>query len=434
MKKFCICLLTAILLAVISSITVFASAPDFPELELAGSVYVYNTDSGIGMYEKNAEELIAPASSVKLMTAILAYEYYSDNFETVITVPEEAVDITVGNNIGLKAGEEVSVKELLTALIAGGANDAANTFAIEIAGSLDEFCELMNEKAKETGANNTVYKNADGIDAVGMVTTAKDTALITSYAYKLPGFREYASITRYVMEKTNKSERRVIHNRNYLLSTHIEPKYYDPDAIGMNSGFTQEGGFCTVCAAEEDGLTYIFVIMGAAKDKNGDNSSFYTASKLIDWATSSYGYMNVLDPAAIVQEIPVRLAKNVDYVIASPENKVEYFLPLDIDIENEISYDIRLEAEELTAPIYEGQSVGVIDVIYDSQVISSVDLITRNSVKASTILRLLDYLRNLLKSRQVRIALAVFAILFASYLFLSYIQFKRAYKKRNRRR
>ncbi len=434
MKRCYIFLITAILLAVISSTTVYAADKELPDTTLARAVYVYNTDSGIGLFSKNEKEAVAPASSVKLMTAILAYEHYQNDFDKIISVPKEAVDITVGNNIGLIPGEEVSVLELLIALIAGGANDAANTFAIDIAGSLDAFCDLMNKKAEDIGAFDTFYKNACGIDSEGMVTTAKDTALITAYAYKLSGFREYAMITRYVMDKTNKSAERVIHNRNYLLSTHIERKYYDPDAIGMNSGYTQEGGFCTVCAAEEDGLSYIFVILGAAKDENGNNSSFNMASELIDWATSNYGYVNVLDPGEVVYEVPVRLAKNVDYVIVSPQTKLEYFLPLDTDIKNEISYEMYLDEKELTAPLYEGQVIGKIDVIYQSETIASAELITKNSVSASTFLRMLDYLKNLFKSKQVRVALIVFGILFISYLFLSYVQFRHMYRNRNNRK
>lgn len=431
MKKTYIFLLTAILFAVVCSITVIADSSDIGDLTLAESVYVYNTDSTLGIYSKNAETPVAPASSAKLMSAIIAYEYYSDDFSRTITVSQQAIDETEGNNIGLVPGEEVTVDNLLTALIAGGANDAANTFAIEIAGSIEAFCELMNAKAKEIGAVNTVYKNACGLDEAGMLTTAKDTALITAYAYKLSGFREYAMVTRFVMDKTNKSGTRVIHNRNYLLSTHIERKYYDPDAIGMNSGYTKEGGFCTISAAEKDGLTYIFVIMGAKKDENGDNASFYIASRLIDWATSNFGYINVLDPGLIIHEIPVRLAKNVDYVIASPENKLDYFLPLDTVVSAEITYNINVESKELTAPIYEGQTVGTVDVIYKGETIASVPLITKSSVSSSTFLRALDYCGNLLKSRQVRIALIIFAILFVSYLLLSYAQFRRAYKNKN---
>jgi D-alanyl-D-alanine carboxypeptidase (penicillin-binding protein 5/6) len=235
------------------------------------------------------------------------------------------------------------------------------------------------------------------------------------------------------MPATNKSRERVVHNRNYLLSYHIEPKYYDPDAVGMNSGYTKEGGFCTVTAAEKNGLTYIIAIMNAVKDENGDNSSFYLASELIDFATKNFEYKTVLDPNTIVHEMPVTLARNVDYVIVSPENKVEYFLPRATDLSQEISHEMYFESDTLSAPIYEGQRVGHVDVIYKGERIATVPLVSKNNVSASTVLRLIDYLKNLLKSSQVRVGIIVFVLLFASYLLLSYAQFRRRYR-RNRRR
>lgn len=430
MKRILVLILAAILFAAVFTESMLVYAID-DVTELAGAYCVYNIDSQSFVYEKSADTITMPAATAKIMTAILAYEHYENDLDRVITVSPEAIELTVGNNIELEAGEEITVRELLYALIVGGANDAANTFAIDIAGTLDAFCDMMNAKAADIGATNTVYANACGIDNDIASTTARDTALISAYAYKLSGFREYASVTRYVMEKTNKSSARVIHNRNYLLSTHIETKYYDKRALGMNTGFTQNGGFCTVCAAEDDGLTYIFVVMKATKDENGDNSSFYIASKLMDMTLDNFGYVNVLDTESIVREMPVKLAKNVDYVIVTPETKSEYFLPLDVDIKSEIEYDVRLDSETLTAPIYEGQKVGEIDVIYKNEVISSVPLVTCNSVSASTLLRLLDYCKNLFKSRSVRIAAAVFVILFASYLLISYHRLSRAYKRKN---
>jgi D-alanyl-D-alanine carboxypeptidase (penicillin-binding protein 5/6) len=421
-------LLTAAIIFAALSIAVSAE----PDASLAECVYVLNVDSGLGVYEKNAEIPTPPVATAKIMTAILAYEHYAGNFDEIITVSEEAVDMTIGNSAGLKAGEEVSVDMLLTALIAGGANDAANVFALEIGGTLDNFCDMMNKKAAEIGAAGTVYKNACGIDAEGMTTTAKDVALITTYAYKLSGFREHAMITRYVSPKTNKSGERVIHNRNYLLSTHIERKYYDAEAIGMNTGFTQAGGFCTVSAAEEDGLTYITVVMNAKKDENGDNSSFYITSELIDYATENFSFRNVLDPNNLILEVPVRLGKNADYVIASPENKAQYFLNNNVDIDAEITLNTNLVSKTLTAPIHEGEKVGTVDVVYKGEVIASVDLVAKNNVNASSALRFLDYVKNLLKSTHVRVALIIFAVIFIAYLSLSYLSFVRSHKNKRK--
>ncbi len=434
MKKILIIFTAAILFA--ASLLTNTSALDEPDsvnLALTKYVHILSVDSGLTVFEKNADELIPPASAVKIMTAIIAYEHFDGKFDTVLTVSEEAVDATEGNSIGLEAGEEVTVDELLTALIAGGANDAANVFAFEISGSIESFCELMNEKAKEIGAESTVYENTGGIDSDGMHTTARDTSLIAAYAYKLPQFAKYAGVTRYVMPATNMSTQRVVHNRNYLLSTHIERKYYDKNAIGLNSGYTQLGGHCVVTATEKNGLTFIITVMGGGRDDKGDNVAFYVASELIEWANDSFGYITVLNPDSIVREIPVALAKDVDYVIASPENKVDYFLPLDTDVESEISYEMRLDRDTMTAPIYEGQRAGEIDVMYEGEVIATVPLVTKNNVRASSLLRALDYLKNLLKSRQVKITLTVFAVVFTAYLILSYVAFTRR-RRRNRRR
>ena len=206
MKKFFVILAAAILFAaVLLTNTSALDMPDSPNLTLTRYAHILNIDSGLTVYEKNADEPIAPASAVKIMTAILAYEHFDGRFDTVLTVSNEAVDATEGNSIGLVAGEEVTVDQLLTALIAGGANDAANVFALEISGSIEAFIELMNKKAAEIGATSTTYENVSGIDSEGMRTTARDTSLIAAYAYKLPEYAKYAGVTRYVMPATNKS-------------------------------------------------------------------------------------------------------------------------------------------------------------------------------------------------------------------------------------
>ena len=434
MKKISAILAVAILFAtVLLTSTSAIDMPDSANLMLTGAAHILSVDSGLTVFEQNADEPIAPASAVKIMTAIIAYEHFDGRFDTVLTVSEEAIDATEGNNIGLEAGEQVSVDELLTALIAGGANDAANVFAFEISGSVEAYCELMNAKAKEIGANSTVYENVSGIDSEGMRTTARDTSLIAAYAYKLPEYAKYAGVTRYVMPATNTSGQRVVHNRNYLLSTHIERKYYDKNAIGLNSGYTQLGGHCVITATSKGGLTFIVTVMGGGRDDKGDNAAFYAASELIAWANGSFGYMTVLNPDSIVREIPVSLAKNVDYVIVSPESKVDYFLPLDTDVESEISYEMKLDRETMTAPIYEGQRAGEIDVIYKGEVIATVPLVTKNNVRSSSLLRALDYVKNLLKSKQVKITLIVFGVVFTAYLFLSYIAYTRR-RRKNRRR
>lgn len=430
-KRIELCLITAAILFAALLVPVFAT-DDTPDTTLAGSVCVYNTDASLAVFTKNADMQTMPAATAKIMTAILAFEHFADDTQKMITVSEEAVKISKGNKIGFLPGEEVSVQTLLTALISGGANDAANIFALTISGSIDAFCEKMNQKARELGAVNTVYKNPCGLDEEGMTTTAYDVALISEYAYKLPGFVEYSMIDRYFIPETNLSAKRECYNRNHLVSIWIQNKYYNKNAIGLNAGSTELGGACTVSAVEKEGLTYIIVVMNAKEDENGDNSSYYIASDLINWAPDNFGYKTVLDPSNLLIEIPVNLGRKADYVIASPKTKAEYFLSNSVDIKNDISYKTSVTEKTLTAPVYEGQTVGYVDVIYENKTIATVDLVAKNNVNASTWLKLLDYIKNLLKSRQVKIAIVVFVLLFISYLLLSYMHFVRTHKNKRK--
>ena len=140
----------------------------------------------------------------------------------------------------------------------------------------------------------------------------------------------------------------------------------------------------------------------------------------------------MLDPKNLMLEVPVRLGKNVDYVIASPETKAQYFLNNNVNIETEITLNTNLESKTLTAPIHEGEKVGTVDVVYKNEVIASVDLVAKYNVNASSALRFLDYVKKLLKSTHVRIALIVFAVIFVAYLSLSYLSFVRSHKNKKK--
>ncbi len=430
-KRIKLCFLAAAILFAALSITISAENDLGVDLSLAKSVCVLNTDSGLVILSKAADSPTQPVGSAKIMTAILAFEHYKGNFDEVITIPEEATEISAGYMLGLVPGEELSVDVLLRALVAGGANDAANVLALEIAGSIDAFCEMMNKKAAELGAVNTVFKNANGLDAEGATTTAKDVALIAEYAYRIPEFTEYSMIYRYDAPDYPNGDARSISNRNFLLHTRVAQQYYNPKAIGLNHGSTDLGGYCTITCTENDGLTYIIVVMNATEDENGDYASFHIASDLINKVPSRFGYKTVLDANSLLIEVPVKLGKNADYVIASPKTKAEYFLENSVDVQSEISYKTTLTKEILTAPVHEGETVGSVDVIYRNETIATVDLVAKSTVSASTTLRFFDYAKKLLKTKQAKIAIAVFAVLFISYLILSYMNFVRTHKNKH---
>ncbi len=386
-----------------------------PVLQNVGAACVYNIENDRYIFEQEADKEIYPASTVKLMTAILAVESLGDQMDRQVTVPKEALVNVSGNSIGLKLDEIVTVEQLLWALITGCANDAANVLAIEVAGSIEDFVALMNEKAKEIGAVNTNYTNPTGLHHPLMVTTAKDTAIVSAYALGLSPIADMASAEKYVMEPTNKVVKRTIYNKNYYFATNREYLYIWRVPRGLNAGYTKEGGWCISTSASRDGLTYIAVVMGASEDDKYIYS-FTEAADLIKWALDAYDYTGVVTTSDIICEVPVRLAGNVDYVALFPAQDVELFLPTGIDVKKDIDWNWTLTEKVLVAPVSERQTVGELTLTYNGVKLGTYDLITRNSVNRNNMLYVLDLLREVVMSDLFRTVLIVAAVLAAGYV------------------
>ena len=386
-----------------------------PELQNVGAAVVYNIENDRYIFEQDADKVIYPASTVKLMTAIVAIEYFDGRMDHEVTVPGGALIGVKGNAIGLKRNEVVTVEQLLWALITGCANDAANVLAWEIAGSVEAFVPLMNAKAKELGANNTLYMNPTGLHHPKMVTTARDTAIISTYALKLAPIADMSSVEKYVMEATNKVGSRTIFNKNYYFATNMEYLYIWKIPRGLNAGYTEEGGWCVSTSATRDGLTYIVVVMGA-KDDGKYIYSYTEAADLIKWAFNGYAYTNVLTTSDMICEVPVRLASRVDYVTLFPSQNVELYLPTGIDTKKDIHLEWTLLEDTMTAPIREGQVAGELSITYNGTDLGTYTLVTRNSVSRNNVLYVLDVVREFLHSATFRSLLAVVVIMAAAYV------------------
>ena len=234
--------------------TVFADdtevSSDPPEIQHAASAYLYNFENDRVLYEYNSSERVYPASTVKIMTAIVAFEKYSDNLDAEITVKQSMLDEVNGNRIGFQAGEVVTAREMLSCMLVNSANDAAIILANAVAGSTSDFVELMNKKAAEIGAFDTYYTNPTGMHNDAMITTAKDTAIISKYAYSVPGLIDMTSTPKYVMPATNLSDYRNIYNRNSMLSNYYSAGYYYTGTLGLNAGATSQGGYSISAVAE----------------------------------------------------------------------------------------------------------------------------------------------------------------------------------------
>lgn len=415
---------------VISLLCISASAVQTPpDLSKVQNVYVYNLENDYVLYAKNEEDKIYPASTAKLMTGLLAVEYFNERYDKVITVTKESLGKFQGKNLKIKDGEELTVEQLLYATLCGGANDAANILAYEIAGSHEEFLNLMNDKAREIGMENTNYTNAYGYSDSAMITTAKDTAILAKYAYLVPGFMDICGANRYVIPETNMSKVRYVYNSSYLVSTNTEKKYRNPDAKGMNAGSTVEGGHVVVSAVSKEGMTNFYVLMGGYMDDE-EIYSYTAANELIKWSYESYGYKKVLDTSEMVCEVDVGLSSQVDYVILSPEKTIEVFLPLDTDISKEIKREIKLESDKLNAPIEAGYVAGKIVLTHKGELLAEVNLVTKNNVDRNGFLYILERIKSFTHSSKFKVVLVIVVLFVAMYITSAVIKKSRGNRYR----
>ena len=413
-SKRAIALLCMIITAAVFALPSFA-VPSLPSLDDANAVYFYNVEQKKAMAEKNATRPVYPASTVKLMTGLVAVEALSSRFSETVTITEEMLRGVTGNNIKLKAGEKVTVLDLLYSLLVGGANDAAAALAFTVAGSIENYTALMNAKAAQLGALDTNYTNVSGMHDPAMLTTAYDTFLIAKAASENPVFTEISSESRYQMPKTNISAERNIYNKNYLISRYNETKYYNKYVKGLNSGSTTQGGYCLATCAEKDGQTYICVVLGGA-ERDGNICSYTVANSLINWAFSSYGYVEVISKDMLVCEVKVELSEDIDHVTLRPASSLTVFLPLDIDKEKDLVYSHKIASPSLTAPVEEGQIAGFISVELDGEILGSVDLVTMSKVERSEFLYSLQRIRDFTTSRPFVITAIIFVILVVAYI------------------
>ena len=393
-----------------------ASAAEQEDVDLSKveNVYVYNIENDKVLYSKNSSDRVYPASTVKVMTGVIALEHYKGDYSKKITVTKDSLGGFKGKSTQLKSGEEVTVENLLYAVICGGYNDAANVLAYEIAGSHEAFVEMMNEKAKELGMNNTNYANAYGYSDTDMYSTAEDTAILAKYAYNINDYMKMANTVRYVMDSTNKTKTRYVYNSNYLIATNVETKYKNAEVMGMNAGSTVEGGHVLVTTVIRNGMTNIYVLMGAQYDE--ENIYSYIASKdLINWSYENFAYRKIVDRSEMVCEIEVKLSSQVDYVVLLPDQTIEVYLPTSVDIQKDIERKIELYDKKPEAPLRAGHIAGEMTLIYEGEEIGKVNLITKNNVDRNGFLYILARIETLTKSSKFKIAIWVVVIVLILY-------------------
>jgi D-alanyl-D-alanine carboxypeptidase (penicillin-binding protein 5/6) len=318
-----------------------------PENINAKSAILMDYETGNILYEYNADEQLAPASLTKIMTLILTMENIENGNikEDETLVCSEHANSMQGSQIWLDPGEEMSLDDILKSVIIASANDATVVLAERIAGSENNFVNMMNQKAKDMGLTLTNFQNCTGLDQDNHVTTAREIAIMSRELLKHKKIRNYTTVW---MDSLRNGKTELV-NTNRLI------RFY-PGATGLKTGTTDKAGCCLSASAERDGLSLISVVMGAPTT----DDRFETSKYLLNYGFDNYVLTELEDIQKDLPNIKVNMGTE-DYVglTAQSPNKIL----VKRGKSDKITQKIKLP-KSLSAPLKKDQIVGTVEV-YD---------------------------------------------------------------------
>ncbi len=325
------------------------------------SAYLTDYLTGAVLYAKNEEERLPIASVTKIMTSLLVFEALEAekiSYEEMVTVSDHAASMG-GSQVYLEPGEQMSVKDLMKAMMISSANDATVALAEHVAGSVETFVGMMNNRAAALGMTNTSFKNPHGLDEEGHYSCAKDVACMTR---ELLTHKDVSQFTTVWMD-TIRDGAFGLSNTNKLI------RYYS-GATGMKTGFTNAAGFCLSGTAMRDGLHLIAVVLGGETS----NERFGTVKKMLDYGFANYSVFT-----------PEHLKVEDIFVPGGTDNylSADYTPPsmlTEKGVAGEITQRISV-FEDISAPVAQGDKVGRVDIYRDGNLIATADLLATESIQ-----------------------------------------------------
>lgn len=392
-----------------------------------------NAETGEIIHEDNAKEKMYPASTTKIMTALLVLENCEDLSDTVTMQQVDFVDVENGaSTSGLQVGETVTVETLLYCLMLPSGNEAANALARYIGGDVESFASMMNARAEELGCVNTHFVNANGLHDDDHYTCAYDLYLIAQADMQFEDFQTIANTAQKKLPATNKQDERIVYTTNELIRSRWSPIYYD-NCYGIKTGHTTPAGYCLVSYAKDDdrGLSYYSVVLGCDFDDEAAYAgSFVETKSLFEWAFSKFSLKTAATAGDAITESKVRLGKDKDTVTLVADKNVSVLIPRDADIS---MLDVTVAAEEsYDAPIAAGDKLGTVTYSYNGTELASTDLIALTGVERSQLLFYLDQLKNFLFSSTFAMIVIVIIILLVVLLVIRAIFHRRKRRRRLR--
>lgn len=343
---------------------------DIPLAQNASAGILMEYSTGKVLFEKTANEKMAPASMTKIMTMLLIMEAVEDgkiNLNDMIPISNNAASMG-GSQVFLQPNTEIKAEELIKSIAVASANDSAVAMAEAISGTTDAFVSKMNEKAKTLGCLNTNFANVHGLDDPNHYTTAYDMALIAKELLKHENILKYSSIYEAYLQKPDGTS-------TWMVNTNKLIKYYN-GLDGLKTGYTSNAGYCLTATAKRGDMRLISVLMK-------EPTSQIRNSETIDLL--NYGFANYKIKTILSAD------KDLGYAEVLNGKKEQVNLKLMADATNlegvneENNYTYNIKVEPIKAPVKVGDKIGYLEVIVNGSLIKKIDITVAEDVKKANL-------------------------------------------------
>jgi serine-type D-Ala-D-Ala carboxypeptidase (penicillin-binding protein 5/6) len=324
---------------------------------------VLSDGDGHVLWARSPDARRSMASITKIMTAVVALE--NSSLTETVTIPQAAA--AVGESSAyLVAGETLSMRDVLTAMLVKSGNDAAVSIALHVGGTEPHFVEMMNRKAQELGLSNTHFANPHGLDQSGHYSTADDLAVLARYAMNDEAFRTIVGLKKTTIGR--KRHKHVLESTDLLLGNYA-------GAIGVKTGNTDEAGYSVVSAAQRNGVMLYAVVLGT----NSDRRRFRDAQALLDWGFAHYRPQSLATSGTIVAEAPVSDFLDVSVPAAISQDATAAVLDLNGPIHRKVT------VAPVKAPVKAGDHIGSVTFTQGGRLIAGIPLAAVRDVGAPNI-------------------------------------------------
>lgn len=424
MKRF---LSLAVAVVLLFSTTGYAA----PEIKAKSAIVASALNDQV-LYEKDINRKVYPDGLTKILTALIAFEMKGMDEKVVVPPDIDTYVSPLDSSMGLKAGEEIKVGDLIKGMIVASANDASVVLALSCSETLEGFVDLMNAKAEKLGLKGSHFVNPTGVHDDNQYTTAADMLKIYKMVYSIPELLEILDSSNVTIPATNKSTERVFWTSNHLISRYKETKYIYEHAKGGKTASSSAGGYSVVVDAAKDNMELICIVFDSVLD--GDiNYALVDATTLLDEIFDNYSLKSIVKQDSLVCESKLKNASGSNHILLYANNSLNGIILNSDDVQEKVTTKVNVP-EDISAPVVKDQVLGTVDYLYNNKVIDSVNLIALDNVKVNHLKFIGNSILWFFNLTPVKIILIIVLCAAALYGVMLYNAYKNHKKIKKRRR